>query len=87
MKTYIILLSATLLTIFACAQQLESEVKAEDPVNLTYTTELVVPDLNIPWGMAFLPDNSILITEKSGELIHFKDGVKSNVRPKTASRL
>ncbi|WP_242119595.1 PQQ-dependent sugar dehydrogenase [Aestuariivivens sediminicola] len=79
MKTYIILLSATLLTFSACAQQLESEVKAEDPVDLTYTTELVVPDLNIPWGMAFLPDNSILITEKSGELIHFKDGVKSNV--------
>jgi glucose/arabinose dehydrogenase len=29
--------------------------------------------------MAFLPDNSILITEKSGEIIHFKDGEKTMI--------
>ena len=29
--------------------------------------------------MAFLPDGSLLITEKSGELIHFKDGVKQEI--------
>lgn len=55
----------------ACAQQIESDVKAENPVGLNYTTELVVPELSIPWGMAFLPDGSMLITEKTGELIHF----------------
>ncbi|GGH01473.1 hypothetical protein GCM10011416_20280 [Polaribacter pacificus] len=38
--------------------------------------ELVVPDLTIPWGFVFLPDNSMLITEKSGKLIHFKNGKK-----------
>ncbi|MBN4085544.1 PQQ-dependent sugar dehydrogenase, partial [Flavobacteriaceae bacterium AH-315-B10] len=37
------------------------------------------PDLDIPWGMAFLPDDSILITEKSGELIHFKNGTKTSI--------
>ncbi|MCF7567762.1 PQQ-dependent sugar dehydrogenase [Sabulilitoribacter arenilitoris] len=63
----------------ACAQQAESEIKAEEPLNLKYTTEIVVPDLNIPWGMTFLPDNSILITEKSGELIHFKEGNKITI--------
>lgn len=68
-----------LFSICACSQQKESSVKAETPQHINYTTEVVVPDLNIPWGMAFLPDGSMLINEKSGELIHFKDGVKTTV--------
>lgn len=61
----------------ACAQQEESAIKAENPTQVNYTTELVVPEINIPWGIAFLPDNSLLITEKNGELIHFKNGTKT----------
>lgn len=45
--------------------------------NITY--EVVVAEIDIPWGFTFLPDNSILITEKEGELIHFKDGKKTTV--------
>lgn len=45
----------------------------------TYDHEVVVPDLEIGWGFAFLPDGSMLITEKSGELIHFKNGEKTQV--------
>ncbi len=41
--------------------------------------EIVVPNLKIPWGFTFLPDNSILITEKEGELIHFKNGKKYKI--------
>ncbi len=40
------------------------------------TYEVIVDDLTIPWGFTFLPDGSMLITEKSGELIHFKNGEK-----------
>ncbi|APY10495.1 hypothetical protein BWZ22_04235 [Seonamhaeicola sp. S2-3] len=79
MKRLNILIITTLITCFSCAQQTESEVKAETPLNTNYTTQMVVPDLNIPWGMAFLPDGSMLITEKTGELIHFKDGQKINI--------
>lgn len=68
-----------LISFYACAQQTESEVKAENPETINYTFETVVPDLNIPWGMAFLPDGSMLITEKSGELIHFKNGQKTTI--------
>ncbi|AJR03712.1 PQQ-dependent sugar dehydrogenase [Siansivirga zeaxanthinifaciens] len=67
------------ITLHACAQQTESEVEVTTPQNLNYTYELVVPELNIPWGMVFLPDGSMLITEKSGELIHFKNGIKTNI--------
>lgn len=44
-----------------------------------YEYEMVVPELQIPWGFTFLPDGSMLITEKSGKLIHFKDGKKQEV--------
>ena len=68
-----------LINFSACAQQQESKIKATEPQHLNYTTELVVGDLYIPWGMAFLPDGSMLITEKKGEIIHFKDGIKTYI--------
>ncbi|NJX16495.1 PQQ-dependent sugar dehydrogenase [Tamlana crocina] len=73
------LIALVFITVSACAQQQESEVKAQEPQNLNYTTELIVPDLYIPWGITFLPDGSMLITEKTGEIIHFKDGIKTNI--------
>ena len=63
----------SLLCFISCAQK-----KSKTPPNYTY--EIVVPDINNPWGFAFLPDNSILITEKSGVLIHFKNDSKSFIK-------
>src|SRR5690606_41936386 len=34
--------------------------------------------LENPWSLEFLPDASILITERNGRLRHFKDGVLSD---------
>jgi glucose/arabinose dehydrogenase len=76
MKHIYIFIALIFTTLSACSQQTESKIQAEEPINLSYTTELVVPELKIPWGMAFLPDGSILITEKEGQLIHFKDNEK-----------
>jgi glucose/arabinose dehydrogenase len=61
-----------LLWLDSCAQNKESII-----TNVDY--EIVVPNLNIPWGFTFLPDNSLLITEKEGKLIHFKNGQKNNI--------
>lgn len=33
--------------------------------------EVVVENLTIPWGIAFLPDSDLLITERSGSLVRF----------------
>lgn len=72
MKFNLLILNILLLTFSACAQK-DNTIEES---TLTYSYETVVGDLQIPWGMAFLPDGSMLITEKSGELIHFKDGNK-----------
>ncbi len=71
---------------FSCAQKTDNNINA--PKEAIVTPELMVDGLQIPWGMAFLPDGSLLITEKSGEMIRFKDGIKSPVEnvPKVYSR-
>lgn len=39
-----------------------------------YTLETVVSDVSVPWGMAWLPDGTMLITERSGEILLYSDG-------------
>ncbi len=78
MKNFVFLKIVLLSTLLSCAQEKKNDIQIDaDPKN--YTTEIIVPDLQIPWGMAWLPDGSILITEKSGELIHYKDGTKTQI--------
>jgi len=40
----------------------------------SFRTDIVLEGLSIPWGMAFLPDGRVLITERSGALRVVKDG-------------
>lgn len=46
-------------------------VKTED---LTFRVDTVATGLSIPWGMTWLPEGDMLVTERSGELFRFKDG-------------
>ena len=48
--------------------------------NNSYTTELVVDGIDIPWGIDFLPDESMLVTEKSGTLYHIINGKKTAIK-------
>ena len=79
MKNSNLLLIISFISIVACAQKHKSIIIADDPKTIDYTTEVVVKELDIPWGFVFLPDGSILITEKSGELIHYNAGVKTKI--------
>jgi glucose/arabinose dehydrogenase len=79
MKQIKLLIIAVFSSIVTYAQQAESTVKAVDAPSINYTVVDVVTELNIPWGMAFLPEGGILIAEKASELIYFNKGVKTNV--------
>ncbi len=46
----------------------------------TLRVQPVVTGLDEPWGLAFLPDGSLLITERDGRLLHVSDGAITNVR-------
>jgi len=59
-------------SLLTCAQD-------KNPINPNYTHEVLVSDLIKPWGFVFLPDKSILITEKDGRLIHYKNGQKNEI--------
>ncbi|WP_341216845.1 PQQ-dependent sugar dehydrogenase [uncultured Wocania sp.] len=61
-----------LFSLNACAQD-------KTPVNIKHSYETIVTELNNPWGFVFLPDGSMIITEKAGELIHFNKGEKSKI--------
>lgn len=41
----------------------------------TFMVDTVVSDLNRPWSMEFLPDSSVLITEREGNLLVVRDGI------------
>jgi aldose sugar dehydrogenase len=63
--------------ISACAQQ---NIQGPEPTNNTQIqAELVVGGLSIPWGMEFLPDGSMIISEINGDFIHYKDGAKTMI--------
>ncbi|MBA3986238.1 MAG: PQQ-dependent sugar dehydrogenase [Flavobacteriales bacterium] len=77
MKNY---LSYLLIMLFftSCAQQVKlDDVVINEEKQRNYSIESYVSGINIPWGMTWLPDGSMLITEKSGDLIHFKNGNKT----------
>lgn len=61
----------------SCAQKTDTEIKS--PTVSVFSAELMVDGLEIPWGMVFLPDGSMLITEKSGEIIRFQNGIKTPI--------
>ncbi|WP_111683624.1 PQQ-dependent sugar dehydrogenase [Winogradskyella tangerina] len=72
MKLKLPIIGLILIIVLTCAQD-------KNPTNTDNEYQIVVPELNIPWGFTFLPDGAMLITEKSGELIHFKNGEKVSV--------
>jgi aldose sugar dehydrogenase len=72
----------------SCDAQVKSnDIPVRDEVK-NYTLENVISDIQIPWGMTWLPDGSMLVTEKSGILYHVKNGTKTEVKnvPKVYSR-
>ncbi|WP_347372765.1 PQQ-dependent sugar dehydrogenase [Aequorivita sp. Q41] len=78
MNKHIFIIS-TLVFYMSCAQPKKKEDIALKAEPQSYKIEAVVKGLINPWGMAWLPDGSILITEKDGRLIHFNAGEQTEI--------
>lgn len=72
MRTQIIFSLLSLLGFLAC----DTEANLTEAQNETESVnaELVTDQLNNPWGMAFLPNGDILVTEKSGSIVRVSNG-------------
>ena len=53
--------------------QIAPDYAQTDPA--LYVAETIVSGLDHPWGIAFLPDGTMLVTERSGQLRLIEDGV------------
>jgi aldose sugar dehydrogenase len=67
---YILLLAIS----FGCGAPKKEKDIALNTTERDYTIEMVTEGVNNPWGMTWLPDGSMLITEKSGTLYRLVDG-------------
>lgn len=78
MKKYILLVTV-FIAFTSCAQQEKKNDVTLKTEPQSYKIEEVVKNLSIPWGMTWLPDGSMLITEKDGRLIQFKNNKKTEI--------
>jgi glucose/arabinose dehydrogenase len=53
--------------------------RLETTSDLEIRADIVIDDLETPWGMDFTSDSALLVTEREGRLWHLKNGVLSPV--------
>jgi glucose/arabinose dehydrogenase len=74
-------LVALLCCFFSCKQSQSKEAIAINPeISRKYETLRIVDNLDNPWGMTWLPNGALLITEKRGTVLHIKEGVKTEIK-------
>lgn len=81
MKKHLLIIFLALFAI-SCGNGIESQESddtqsRDSQNNSTYTLETVTNEVDVPWGMTWLPDGSVLVTERSGDLYLFDEGFDS----------
>jgi aldose sugar dehydrogenase len=76
MKIVRYLLLLTVIAITACTQKGADAPRSDTTAttDLKVNIETMATGLEYPWGIVFLPDGSVLVTEKAGRLRLLKDG-------------
>lgn len=65
---------AGMLIIVGCNGETGEAQSQSEPANISVEAEKVVDGIRIGWGIAFLPNGDMLVTEKSGTLYRVSDG-------------
>ncbi len=74
-KFSIYLLMLVSVTSYACTNGVQEPEDNNDPVDPTgFSYELVTDGFSIPWGMTWLPNGDMLVTEKDGRILVVRDG-------------
>ena len=79
MKKIFLTIALTTASILSCNAQ-ENPPKVQSPSKINYSYEIIVDSLDIPWGMSFINENDLLVTEKNGILYRIKNGIKKRVK-------
>jgi hypothetical protein len=61
-----------------CAQENPPIIQIPEVMNYSY--EIVIDGIDIPWGMAFINQDELLVTEQAGTLYYVKNGEKKRSR-------
>jgi len=77
-----LIFSLLVIFIISCKEKpsVKIALKTLNNTQFSFKVDTIVSGMEIPWSMAFLPDNSLLITELKGDLIHFKNGTKTSIK-------
>ena len=54
--------------------------RVSDPKDDLFKVETIISDISSPWGLVFLKDGSMLISDRGGDLILYKGGTKTIVK-------
>ena len=77
-KNFFAPLLISILCLASCISQ-ENPPEIKTPEQSKYTTETIVDGIEIPWGMDFINENELLVTEKKGILYRVSNGKKTEV--------
>ena len=77
-KNFFYPLLISIFSLTSCISQ-ENPPEVKTPDQSEFTTETVVEGIDIPWGMDFISENEILVTEKKGILYRVSNGKKTEV--------
>ncbi|SFO72278.1 Glucose/arabinose dehydrogenase, beta-propeller fold [Algoriphagus ornithinivorans] len=82
-KTFLgLALAASSLSIYACDSKDDLDIASDEPIDETFAVQTekmlinvdtLYSDLESPWGMTWLPDGKMLLTERKGEILIFEN--------------
>lgn len=75
-RAFLPALFASAIILLSCSTKPANDVEKEEPKvadSTGFTVKTIYSELSNPWGMVWLPDGRLLVTERAGEILVFKN--------------